>query len=77
MNKPKEKTNQTYKEAYKTSCSSFPGNGKKGAIEYLLHIFNCAKVSLIKVNPSTGKMTEASMLVNVPGLVTASGQEKI
>ena len=44
MNKPKEKTNQTYKEAYKTSCSSFPGNGKKGAIEYLLHIFNCAKV---------------------------------
>ena len=53
----------------------FPGNGKKGAIEYLWHIFNCAKVSLIKVNPSTGKMTKASMLENVPGLVTASGQE--
>ena len=55
----------------------FPGNGKTSAIEYLWHIFNCAKVSLIKVNPSTGKMAEASMLVNVPGLVTASGQEKI
>ena len=55
----------------------FPDNGKKGAIEYMWHIFNCAKVSLIKVNPSTGKMTEASMLENVPGLVTASGQEKI
>ena len=54
----------------------FPGNGKKGAIEYLLHIFNCAKVSLIKVNPSTGKMTEASMLVNVPGLVTLPVKRK-
>ena len=35
------------------------------------------RFTIMKVSPSAGKMSEASMLVNVPGLVTASDQEKI